>query len=217
MTTKGIGADGRTIAGQGAQGGEIARVKIEANKSTAAEIDALAARGAKALTEMRPADRDAVMKEVPGYVSDIAATVIGGALDNKLLARNKHQLVALIQEGTSRVATLTSESGDRVAELRIALETEGKANAIREAAPALAAIARAGGATVEQLERLVAQLEVLRELKDGGDIRQLSREVRTKIYAFVGCGLDELAKNVGHQLGRLAYDPVNRAWQTRTP
>lgn len=175
-------------------------------------LQGAATRAADALVRMKEADRDAVIGAVPGLVSDIASQVVGGALDSRIVSRNKAQLTALIRQGTTKIAAETSAAGSRVADLRAALTAEGgRPQVVALAADALAAIAARAGVQPADFEKLAGRMEILAELQGEKRFAMISnRPLKAKIMQLTNGNLGELAGAVGRQLATLAYEPVKR-------
>lgn len=183
------------------------------NAAPAAGLESSATRGAKALVSMPAADRDLVIGQIPGRVDAIADTVIGGALDNRLLGRNKKALVALIQQGANRISGETVQAGSRVADLRAGLTADGGTpQVVAETARALAQIAARGGASPEDFAKLAGKLELLAELQGEKRFAMIAnRGLKQKIMQLTNGDLSQLASQVGAELAQLAYGGVRRA------
>ena len=172
-----------------------------------------AVRGAKALAKMQQADVDAVMGRVPGTVPDIASKLVGGAFDQKILNLKVGELSKLIRNSPS-MCNKTVASGGRVGDLRDAVQDvrhmQSKGNLV-STARALAQIAMASKATPEQFERLVGRLELLQQLNGTKAFSMVSdKDLRAKVQQLTNGNLQTLTQQVGDDLSRLAYDPVER-------
>lgn len=164
-----------------------------------AKMETLATKGATAIKRMSVPDSDKMMSQVSGNMGDIK-----GSMEGRLLRRSPKELETLIGDTHFNK---TAASADRVADLKEGIADESMA----DIQAALLAIAQAAEMEPKAFSQLVGRLQLIVAHQQAGSLKNLTKPQRVAVAKLTTGNLEGLAKQVGQELQRAAFDPVRKA------
>ncbi len=164
-----------------------------------AQMETLATKGATAIKRMSVPDSDKMMSQVSGTMGDIKSSMQG-----RLLRRSPKDLEKLIGDTHFNQ---TAASAERVAGLKEGIADESMA----DIEAALLAIAQAAEMEPKGFSQLVGRLQLVVAHEQAGSLKNLTKPQRAAVAKLTSGNLEGLAKQVGQELQRVAFDPVRKA------